>query len=166
MSHSNSCQLVGCHVSQPDHFLCARNHTYCGHPYRLQPPLPCPHSPNQLVSFRVLARSADRADLVHCDMTTDADTRVSNQTLLSPLCLCYRYAPYCTARTTHRTAVAHVLRLLPHLFCTCPAATHVLSRSTVPTSAFCWVLLLTMLTLLLMTRLLRQGHRKHLQSVS
>ena len=124
----------GCHVSKPDHFLCARNHTYCGHPYRLQPPLPCPHSPNQLVSFRVLAPSADWADLVNCDMTTDADTWVSNRTLLSPLCLCYRHAPYCTTRTTHRTAVAHVLRLLTlvsYLSCSysCPVPSSAITTS-------------------------------------
>ena len=108
--YQRALHVSGCHVSKPDPILCAHSHTRCGQPYH-RPPLLCPHSPNQLVSFRVLAPSADRADLVNCDMTTDADTLVSNQTLLSPLCLCYRYAPYCTARTTHSTAVAHVLRI-------------------------------------------------------
>ena len=90
---------------------------------------------------------------------TDADIWVPNRTPMSPLCLCYRYASYCTARTRLSTALVHVPRLLPHLSCTCPAATHVMSRSTGPTSAFSSVLHLTILPLL---HLLRQGHRKHL----
>ena len=102
----------GCHVSTPDPFLCAHSHTRCGQPYHLRLPLSCPHGSKQLVYFRVLAHSADRTGLVNRDMTTDADTRVPNRTPMSPLCLCYRYAPYCTARTTQ--------------YCrsTCPAATH------------------------------------------
>ena len=101
----------GCHVSTPDPFLCAHSHTLCGTPYHLRPPLSCPHSSDQLVCFRVHTPSADRSDLVNCDMTTDADTWVPNRTPMSPLCLCYRYATYCIVRTTLSTAVAHVLRL-------------------------------------------------------
>ena len=78
----------GCHISTPNPILCALSHTRCGQSYRLRPPLPCPNCPNRLVSFCVLAPSADQADLVNRDMTTDADTWVPNQTL----CNLYAYA--------------------------------------------------------------------------
>ena len=144
----------GCHVSTPDPFLCARSHTRCGQPYQLRLPLSCAHGSNQLVSFRALAPSADRADLVNRDMTTDADTWVPHRTPMSPLCLCYRYAPYCTTRTPHSTTVAHVLplrTLVLQLLLSCHEVLYLVLL----------VLLLTMLTLLPM-RLLRQGHSKHL----
>ena len=138
----------GCYPNKPNPFLWLAA-THCGCPclYR-QPPHLCPHSPNELVCFRVLAPSADQTDLVNCDMTTDADTRVSNQTAMSPLC------PNCTAQTTRSTMVAHVLQLLPlvlQLLMSCPKVLYLVLL----------VLLLTIVTLLLMRRLLRQVHRKH-----